>query len=335
MNITRRLHLIGSLAAVLLPAALASNLVSTAAIAQDKPRILLGTQPYPGEANIFVAQAKGLFDEAGIEVITRRLPSGRLTQDAMQSGALDIATPVETGPMFAISNGTQLAILAQISTNPDEVKPIVRVDSGVKGPADLKGKRLGYGAGSSNQYAMYNWLKAGGVASSDATLVNLQPPDLVSSLINKDLDVAFVWEPFLTQAVKKGGGEIVTVEGQNLYQSRLLLVAKPQWVEGNTDTIARLLGALVKAGQWIRDNRAEAVQITAQEIGMEPNDLDPIFDRWQFDVELPKGLIDAFEAQFSWASEAGLLQQGVQKPDFSKSIYPEPLKKVAPDKVTY
>src|SRR5713101_2018995 len=70
----------------------------TTAAAQEMPAIILGSQPYPGEASIFVAEAKGFFDQAGVRVTDRRLPSGRLTLDAMLSGSLDIATPVETGP---------------------------------------------------------------------------------------------------------------------------------------------------------------------------------------------------------------------------------------------
>ena len=121
-------------------------IISRPVAAADLPVINLGTQPYPGEATMFVAAAKGFYTKAGVKVVEKKMQSGRLTMDAMLSGALDIATPVETGPMFAIANGSDLAILAQVSTNPDEVKPLVRLDAGVRGPKDLAGKRLGYGA---------------------------------------------------------------------------------------------------------------------------------------------------------------------------------------------
>ena len=303
--------------------------------AQDMPTIRLGTQPYPGEANIFVALTKGMFEEAGVKVEASQLQSGRLTMDAMLSGSLDIATPVETGPMFAIANGTNLAIIAQASTNPEEIKPVVRIDSNVKGPKDLAGKRLGFGAGSSNQFAMYNWLKAGNIPAADATLVNLQPADLVTALVAGDIDVAFTWEPFLTAAVIKGGGRTKVIEGQNLYQSRLLFVSRTAWAAENKEGIARFLKALIKAGDWIAKNRDEAMQITAKEIGMDPMALDPIFHRWKFDVSLPKGLLDAFNAQFDWAAEAGLLPAGTERPNYADSFFADSLESVKADAVTY
>jgi sulfonate transport system substrate-binding protein len=237
--------------------------------------------------------------------------------------------------MFAISNGTELAIVAQISTNPDEVKPIVRVASGVKAARDLRGKRLGYGAGSSNQFAMYNWMNEGGVSARDVEMVNLQPPDLVTSLISNELDVAFIWEPFLSRAVSSGVGSIKIISDAQLYQSRLLAVAQPRWADQNPKVVSRFLSALEKSAKWIKDNRAEAVKITASEIGMEASTLDPIFDRWQFGVELPKGLIDAFEAEFKWATTANLLPSGTQQPDFAKSIYPNGLLAISAGDVTY
>ncbi|MBS0219642.1 MAG: NrtA/SsuA/CpmA family ABC transporter substrate-binding protein [Proteobacteria bacterium] len=305
------------------------------AAADDLPVVNLGTQPYPGEGNLFVAAAKGFFEKAGVKVAEKKLPSGRLTMDAMMSGSLDIATPVETGPMFAIANGTNLAILAQISTNPDEVKPLVRADAGVKSSKDLAGKRLGYGAGSSNQFAMYNWLKAGGVPASAVTLVNLQPADLVTALVNGTIDVGFTWEPFLTAAVQKGAGKVLVVEGQHLYQSRLLLVARPDWAKSHVDVAAKFLQALVMADSWMKANRPEAVKITAEGSSMAQKDLDPIFDRWSFEVELSNALVKAFDDQFAWASEAKLLHAGVAKPDFRKSFYPAALEKARPAGVTY
>jgi NitT/TauT family transport system substrate-binding protein len=255
--------------------------------------------------------------------------------DAMLSGAIDIATPVETGPMFAIANGSDLAILAQVSTNAEEVKPAVRVDAGVSAPTDLKGKRLGYGAGSSNQFAMYNWLKAGNIPASEVTLVNLQPADLVTALIGGSIDVAFTWEPFLSAALKKSNGTVKIIEGQNLYRSRLLLVAKPVWTKANTDTVSKVAAALAMAADWMRSNKSEAVQITAQAIGMDPAELSSIFDRWSFDVELTKGLIQSFNDQFAWASQANLLPPGTKKPDFSKSFFPDGLKAVRAQAIDY
>jgi NitT/TauT family transport system substrate-binding protein len=307
---------------------------SAPATAQS-PKLLVGTQPYPGEANIFVAKAKGFFAEAGVTVDDRKMQSGRLTMDAMLSGSLDIATPVETGPMFAIANGTDLVILAQCSTNHEEVKPVIAVASGVKTAKDLKGKRLGYGAGSSNQFAMYNWLKAGGIAAADATLVNLQPADLVTGLISGELDVAFTWEPFLTAAITKGAGKVVVIDGQALYQSRLLLVARRDWAEQHSKAVTNLLVALQRADTWIRSNRAEAVQITADAISMDPKALDPIFDRWTFELELSKGLLDAFNAQFAWASTANLLPPGTKPPDYGQHFLPDSLRAVKPDAITY
>jgi ABC-type nitrate/sulfonate/bicarbonate transport system substrate-binding protein len=314
-------------------------LVGTSAIgsaaAAEMMEIKVGTQPYPGMASVLIGIKKGYFEAAGVKVIEQRMNSGRLTMDALLAGSIDIATPVETGVMFAISNGTELAILAQISTNPDEVKPVVRVASGVKTARDLRGKRLGYGAGSSNQFAMYNWMKEGGVSANEVEMVNLQPPDLVTSLVSNELDVAFIWEPFLTRAVDSGSGSIKIVEDTKLYQSRLLAVAQPRWAGQNTKVVSRFLSALEKSAQWIKDNRADAVKITASEIGMEASALDPIFDRWQFGVELPKALIDTFEAEFKWATTANLLPSGTQKPDFAKNIDPNGLLAINAGNVTY
>lgn len=324
-----------------LPARLRTIALGTLAFALFAPSgsgaqdlaLSIGTQPYPGEGSIFVAKAKEFFGKAGLKVDDRKMQSGRLTMDAMLAGSLNIATPVETGPMFAIANGSDLAILGQISFNAEEVKPLVRTDAGVQEPKDLVGKRLGYGAGSSNQYAMFNWLKMGGVPQSKVTLVNLQPPELVAALLAGSIDVGFTWEPFLTAAVQKSSGKVRMVEGQRLYSSRLLLVARMPWAKENVEAVSRLLRALIMAADWMKSNRAEAVRITADQISMEPKALDAIFDRWQFDVEFSNELAQAFADQFQWASEAKLLPAGTRQPDFAKHFFTEPLAKVRPQAV--
>ena len=72
---------------------------------------------------------------------------------------------------------------------------VVRRDSGIETPGDLKGKRIGYFAGSSAHYGLIMTLRQHGISRDQVNLLDMPPEEQLVALMNKDLDAAMVWEP--------------------------------------------------------------------------------------------------------------------------------------------
>ena len=109
---------------------------------RQRGQITIAVSPWPASAAIFVANEKGHFRDEGLDVVLQSHASGHLALDAVLTGKADFATAAETPIARAAINGKPLAITATLSTVDRAMLVIARRDRNIKGPDDLKGKKV-------------------------------------------------------------------------------------------------------------------------------------------------------------------------------------------------
>ncbi len=227
----------------------------------------------PVFAPVFVADAKGFFKEERLDVSVRPFTSGAEATEGFRSGAAQFLVASDV-PILYLLPGGDVVLLAQFSANPDML--LVVAGKEVKGPAELKGKRIGLVRKSASEYLLHNYLKRGGLTLEDVKLVHLAPFDQVPALVRGDVDALSTWKPFDEKIFGLAGDRFRTVSwnGREDYVLYSGIVAKRSFVESNPREVAAVLRALRRASDWLSKNDLKsASELLGQYLKTSPEDV--------------------------------------------------------------
>ena len=93
--------------------------------------------------------------------------------------------------------------------------------------------------------------------------------DIVSLMIKKDIDGAWVPEPWAAKLIKEANAKVLVDERELWPNGQFVtahIIARPDYIEKNPDLIKKLLQAHVNMTTWINDNMDEAIPIFNTEI---------------------------------------------------------------------
>ena len=173
----------------------------------------------PTNAGEYLATGLGYFEKQGLKIEPVTFNAASAVAPALATGQVDVA---DVGVNPAMFNTMAAALGAKVVADKGSAPPgfgsasiIVRKDLAdkVKGPADLKGLQVGMtppGLGTSAGYALFQWVKSGGITVNDFHIQPIAFPEMPAALSNKALDVAMLSEPFATQTVNSGIGVRLT-----------------------------------------------------------------------------------------------------------------------------
>ncbi|WP_311836369.1 aliphatic sulfonate ABC transporter substrate-binding protein [Clostridium tyrobutyricum] len=167
--------------------------------------------------------------------------------------------------------------------------------SSIKSVKDLKGKKVGVTIGSTGHILLIKLLESAGLTTKNINVINLQPPDIKTSLASKNVDAAVTWEPFVSNTEIDGTAHQIA-DGKNLRLDTNLIIARNSFAQRYPDIVKRILKVYEKSQKWVQSNPDEAKNIVAQDIKMQKNVLDKAFPKENFDIKftdtVTKSLID-------------------------------------------
>lgn len=143
-----------------------------------------------------VAIKKGWFKEAGFKKVERKsFTAGALAGEALIGGQIHVWNPGNLPVISMRHNGVPVVIAGVLTVCPAEYL-FVRNDAGVKKPEDLYNIRIGLLDGSTQTGVMENLALHHGLDPSKFKIVNLPPPEQVTSLLNNDIQASPLFPPF-------------------------------------------------------------------------------------------------------------------------------------------
>lgn len=132
-----------SLPMIFLAVLLSLALVTSSGLAADKVRSGTPVKGHPVfNLPMLAAQERGLFKAEGLELEWVPFASGIVMHRAVAAGALDMGMTTTTSVITAIAVGTPEIIVADTKATDDFII-IVRSDSAIREPKDLKGAKVG------------------------------------------------------------------------------------------------------------------------------------------------------------------------------------------------
>ena len=266
---------------------------------------------------VFVAEKKGFFREAGLEVVTSDVLNGKVCQDEIVAGRTDLTIAADAPFVYAAVQHPPLRILSQTSHSKGKGQFIVtRRDTGIKSVGDLKGKRIGYLPATSGTICLYSLLEAQQWTRSDVKLVTLQLPAMVQAIQGKQIDAFVAWEPWVSNALKNLGEQGVRLSPY--FEGRAFLLGNAVVSEHGREKTAKMLRALRMANEFIEKNAEDALLISEEFLRVDRPVAAYLRDEYVYETAAPEDLSAHLGKYFSLIKKFEPEFQRAERPDFEK-----------------
>jgi len=296
----------------------------------EKMRLAQNLSPISGV--VIVAKNKQFFEKAGLDVSVVNFTSGKQALEATLGGAADIATTAEAPVTAAAMAGQPIAFLARMEYS--YLKTLVSTSSGINNAADLKGKRIGMTVGTGSEVYTMALLNTAGLSPKDVSPISLRPQDMAAGLSANGVDAINTWEPHISNAKKALGAKVKQIDTEGVYAETFNIVTTQDYLKANPAKLRKFIQAMLEAEKWMKANRNDAIATVAATVGMAATELAPIWDDYVFGVALDNMTLDVLKTHAAWRLSTGNAPAGATMPDFSTVIFADPLKAVAPDRVS-
>jgi NitT/TauT family transport system substrate-binding protein len=233
----------------------------------------IGYFPNINHAQDVIGLGRGDFQEAldGVEVKAQIFNAGPAVIEALNAGAIDIAY---VGPNPAIngyvqSEGCHPRIISGAASGGAVF--VVRNDAGIDRVDDLAGRKFASPQlGNTQDVALRKYLIDNGYTiGSNVEVLPIQNPDIVTQMIKKDIDGAWVPEPWGAKLVKEADAKIFLDERDLWPDGEFVsahIIVRTDYLQSNPETIRKLLEAHVDETIWINENPDEAMQVFNAEL---------------------------------------------------------------------
>lgn len=224
----------------------AMALPTTARAAQTSVSLALDWYPNSNHAGIFLAEAQGLYQRAGVvpKIYTPADPTTVL--QTVGAGRDDFGISYQAEVLLARAQGVPVVSVAAVIQQPLLVMMALR-SSGITRPRDFRGKSVGISGLASDDALLSTVLGADGLTLDDVRIVNVGY-DLVPALITGKVDVVTgtYWNHETLIAEREGYPvNVIKVEewGVPSYYE-LVLVASEETVANRADVVRTLVDTI-------------------------------------------------------------------------------------------
>ncbi|BBX85368.1 ABC transporter substrate-binding protein [Mycolicibacterium aubagnense] len=216
-------------------------------------------------------RAAGELDNVPYKVQFSTFTSGPPQVEAATAGKIDFAVTGNTPPVFGAAAGAKIRVVSAYSNEAGGDQILIPADSPAHSVADLRGKKVVVGKGSSAHGHLLLQLQKAGLTIKDVQLVFLQPADAFTALSQGQADAWAIWDPYTALAQNQlKVRTLVTAQGvTNGYGFGIASVTALQDAKRNT-ALADLVQRIARASRWAKDHPDEWYQKYAAAIGIDP-----------------------------------------------------------------
>lgn len=324
-------------ARVALQASLALSLTGAAAAADTKVTVGTAKDPNLG-AQLVIAQQKGYFREAGLNVEIKYFPSGGDLMAAFVGGSVQLGAAGATPTTTLRSRPYPVEIVARVADISGAQQLVVK--RSVNTLDALYGKKIGLLRGTASEALFNSIVKGYGFDPKKVELVNMGPTEMLEGFVRGTVDAVCLWEPHTTRARKAGDGKTLVsgtqsfIPGQvgpkRIYGDHGVLFANEKFIADEPQTIKAFLTALVKANDFIEQNREEAIAILAKTFDLDTNDMSEIVAVNRYTLSLDAQMVSDMDALAAFLFDLKRISGTVKTTDWIDS---GPLRSVRADLV--
>ncbi|MGJ4949727.1 aliphatic sulfonate ABC transporter substrate-binding protein [Bradyrhizobium sp. HKCCYLS20291] len=285
--------------------------------AEDRPKeIRIGTQ----KGGFFPAvkarrTIENTFKPLGIDIAWVDFQFGPPLLEAINVGSVDFGYVGDAPPIFAQAASAKIRYAAAVKQNGSSQAIIVPKDSPIQTLADLKGKRVAFGKGSSAHNLLVAALEKAGLAWSDITPAPLAPADATAAFVKGSVDAWSIWDPYLALAELKENARII-VWDKDVHKPNSFYIVGSDFVEKYPAIVARLNAAFAAEGVWANRHHEEVAKAQAEATGVDLDAVKRFVDRSVYSVvPIDDEVIRSQQAVADRFARVGLIPKSINVAD--------------------
>ena len=293
----------------------------------EKITIVLDWTPNTNHTGIFVAQANGYFEDAGLNVeIVQPPEDGAVALVALGKAQFGVSFQDTIAPAFVGDSPVPVtAVAAVIQHNTSGI--ISRKGEGMHTPKGLEGKKYATWDLDVEKETIRDVMKADGGNFNLVELIPSTVTDEVSALKSKSVDAIWVFYGWAGVACQTAGLETDYFEFADInpvfdYYTPVI-IGNNAWLEENTETAKAFIDALSKGYTYAVENPKEAADILMDAAPELKSNSELVYASQEY---LAKEYIadasewgvfdpDRWAAFYSWLNDNNLLEEKIN-PDF-------------------
>jgi len=247
------------------------NLLFSAAITYGQPVRIAYLQSDIHQLPCWVALEKGFFKKEGVKVeVAGIFKAGPELMSAFAAGALDMGYVGVAPATTAVANKTaRVVVLAQVNTEGSAI--VVKKDGKVQNIPELVGKSAAVPGHATVQDSLFRRALLKFKTEPDQVkIMVLKPPEMIGALRTDQIDAFIAWEPYPAKAVTMGVGRILA-SSRDIWKDHpcCVLAADVKFLEMQLEKAKGVVRGHVKAIDFIRQHRDEAIKIGMKYTGMD------------------------------------------------------------------
>ena len=216
----------------------------------EKKILRLGYFPNINHAQAVIGIGNGDFQKElgdNIEIKSFVFNAGPSAIEALFARQIDAAyvgpNPAING--YIVSGGKNVKIIAGASSGGAVF--VVRNDSGIQTPNGYKTKEKG----------------------GNVEVIPIKNPDILTLMLKKEIDGAWVPEPWGEKLIKEGNARLFLDERTLWPNGKFVtanIIVNPEYLRANPDVIKKFLEAHINETQWINNNKVQALNVYNTEL---------------------------------------------------------------------
>jgi ABC-type nitrate/sulfonate/bicarbonate transport system substrate-binding protein len=271
---------------------------------------------------------RGYFTAEGLDVELVFFASGAEAVRAVIAGDVNGYDGAFASSLaLAVSGGAPVKGVMQLIDKP-LIRILVSTDSDIRSFNDLVGKKLGISRfGSGSHGVALAILNKYGIDVSRVTLVEVGgAAALIAALKNKQIDVAFVWDPAAETAIQAGEAKLLANSWDETPDLEpMILVFREDFIGRNPDVVKALARAYARALDAVQVDRVDLFKVAKALMPDVPNAvLNAAIDNALKIYSLTGGFIDTkIEGSLAFLKRVGLVKPEIKVDDLLiRGVYP-------------
>jgi NitT/TauT family transport system substrate-binding protein len=260
--------------AKIVPVILILNILTGCSVLQpveapDNEPIRMGYTEWWGDYTLVVGKEKGFFQQQGVQVEP-------IFHEVYSEYIIDLASGQMDGAFLAMGdviNINHVSPMKVVGVTDDGGADSIVVSPDIESIADLQGKKVGVRIGTQYELMVTEMLRSAGMDSSDVTIVEVDPEEVLTALSSDRVQAVYTWEPFLSEAVADGNKVIFPNEKMRLFPD--VIVFRRSVVEQRPDDIKAFLRAWFLTVEYRMQHEGETRDIAAKYLELRPEEIQP------------------------------------------------------------
>lgn len=297
------------------------------------PTLSVGIQVSPAMALVMVAEEKGFFDSAGVNVELKEFTAGKFALQAFLGGSLDIAVSGEVPVALSTLQGNQFKVITQVVEKTiNECRLVVRKEPGLDTPQKYfaaKKRKLATSFGGGPEFFTYSFLKKYNIPVTQLEeLISQKPEDMPAAIASGSVDAVSIFDPFARQSEVQLGDKGITFADSSLYSELYVASVMEKTITEKSDELTAFLKGLHDASIFIQSNPEAAKAIVIKYTKLDQQIVNDIWNNFVFKPSINQRFTDFTTAQAKWAIEKGTVPKNTPIPDFNAVLYKDLLMQV-------